>query len=723
MLTKSGNFTHLYDFCSRSGCADGWHPSGTLVQDTAGSLYGTTFQGGTGDSGDGGTVFRLDSAGNETVLYSFCQQVYGGVCTDGVNPNSGVILDGEGNLYGVTTGGGYGAYRSTYDYYGGAGTVFKLDATGHLTVLHVFCSSPNCSDGIPNTGGFLVRDAAGNLYGTTQEGGILGEPGEGNNGYGTVFKIDTNGNFSVLYSFCSLANCADGKYPLGGLILDSAGNLYGTTASGGTHNSPYGTPAPYGTIFKLNPSTGVETVRYSFCPDGQSGCPDGYDPQGGLVFDSTGNLFGTTTSGGSAYLAEYGGQGTVFKLDTTGNLSTLYNFFSLPYAADGRDPIAGLTIDSSGDLYGTTPYGFLTSPTSYSGGTVFKLSPAQTTPVITWPTPSAILYGTPLSATQLDATVTVNGATVAGTFNYLPTEGTVLGAGTQTLSVTFTPTNPNEYSSATATVQLVVNKAVLTVAPEPPAAGAAEFTLGYGDRFPYSTDLCQISGFVNRDTLAAVSGSPSPTVSWGSNPTPPVGNYTLTCALGTLSAANYTFSLNSAPETIAVTPGVLTIKPYGGSSKYGRPLAAIGYVPTGLVYGQTAAGVLSGSPVLSTTASAASGVGTYPVSANVAGLTAANYTVVAGPAGTLTINPGTLVARANNVVIKQGQPIPVLAYRVTGFVNGDTNSVLSGPAALTTTATQGSPAGSYPITFSTEGLSAQNYNIVYTGATLTVREP
>jgi hypothetical protein len=145
------------------------------------------------------------------------------------------------------------------------------------------------------------------------------------------------------------------------------------------------------------------------------------------------------------------------------------------------------------------------------------------------------------------------------------------------------------------------------------------------------------------------------------------------------------------------------------------------FTAVGLVYGQTAK-VLSGTPVLTTTATPQSGVGSYPVSINVAGVTAANYLVVSGANAELTIRPATLVARAINTVVKYGQPIPPLNYRITGFVNGDANSVVSGTAALATTAVKGSQPGTYPITYASEGLSADNYNIVYSGATLTIEQ-
>ena len=190
------NFDVLYNFCAAGGkaCTDGANPYAGLFQDSAGNFYGVTGGGGTNNSG---TVFKLDTTGKETVLYNFCS-VGGDSCTDGTNPY-GLIEDSAGNFYGITGGGGANL----------SGTVFKLDTTGKETVLYNFCSVANCADGfLPH--GNLVRDSAGNLYGATDLGGA--------NGGGAVFKVDTTGHETVIYSFCSSggSTCTDGDQPAGG---------------------------------------------------------------------------------------------------------------------------------------------------------------------------------------------------------------------------------------------------------------------------------------------------------------------------------------------------------------------------------------------------------------------------------------------------------------------------------------------------------------------------
>jgi len=337
-------FNQLYSFCSATNCADGGFPFAGLIQDADSNLYGTTKEEGANGNG---TVYKLDGTGHETVLYSFCSDLN---CTDGVWPVAGLIQDADSNLYGTTE-------------FGGAnnnGTVFKLDTAGHETVLYSFCSvgGDHCTDGqIPTTG--LVQDTAGNLYGTSGGGGS----GTGDNGYGggTVFKLDSTGHETVLYSFCSEggAKCTDGNYPHAGLILDAAGNLYGTTWEGGA-NSQYG-----GTVFKVD-NTGHETMLYSFCAEGGSKCTDGAQPSAGLLRDAAGNLYGTTEFGGA------NNNGTVFKLDGTGHETVLYSFCSVggTNCKDGSRPVAGLIQDTAGNLYGTTEYG---GANSVNGGTAFKV--------------------------------------------------------------------------------------------------------------------------------------------------------------------------------------------------------------------------------------------------------------------------------------------------------------------------------------------------------------
>jgi uncharacterized repeat protein (TIGR03803 family) len=311
--TKSAEpqtFKVLYKF---KGGSDGGHPFAALIRDAAGNLYGTTRYGGAHGFG---TVFKLSNAGKETVLYSFARH------GDGAYPMADLVRDANGNLYGTTNEGGAS----------GNGILFELDKTGKETVLHSFCSETGCTDGANPQAG-LVRDASGNLYGTTSNSGP---------GYGTVFMLDTSGNETVLYDF---GGNSDGANPVADLVRDAAGNLYGTTYYGNS-----------GTVFEVD-KDGNHTVLYGF-----SGGADGGNPAAGLVRDASGNLYGTT---------RYGGQydsGTVFELASADRETVLHSFGS---QGDGAYSVGGLVRDAAGNLYGTTGWGG-----AYGYGTVFKLSKA-----------------------------------------------------------------------------------------------------------------------------------------------------------------------------------------------------------------------------------------------------------------------------------------------------------------------------------------------------------
>jgi uncharacterized repeat protein (TIGR03803 family) len=268
----------------------------------------------------------VDPAGKETVLYRFT-----GVAGDGMNPEQGLVRDSEGNLYGTTFQGG------SYDSNGNSwGTVFKIDPAGEETVLHSFNPYlPPYDDGAWPLGGSLVRDGAGNLYGTT----YIGDLGS----FGTVSKLDPHRQVSILYSF---AGSGDGMFPYGSLARDPGGNLYGVTYFGGAFGG--------GTAFKLD-ANNTETIIHSF-----GGSGDGAPPGGGLVRDRAGNLYGTTTEGGSSYF------GTVFKLDTSGKETVLHTFLG----NQGNGPDWGVVRDSKGNPYGTTQYGG-----AYGGGVVFEIIP------------------------------------------------------------------------------------------------------------------------------------------------------------------------------------------------------------------------------------------------------------------------------------------------------------------------------------------------------------
>jgi uncharacterized repeat protein (TIGR03803 family) len=221
-------------------------------------------------------------------------------------------------------------------------------------VLYSFCPQTTCADGA-NPEGSLIMDAAGSLYGSAGGGGTA---------HGVAFELtptDTGWMETVLYTFCSQTNCADGEEPAGPLVMDGAGNLYGTTFYGGT--SPIG-----GVVFKLTPTDSgwVETVLYSFCS--QTNCADGTNPQGGVIMDAAGNLYGTATGGGSSLQA-----GVAFELtptDTGWTETVLYSFCSQTNCADGRNPRAGVIMDTAGNLYGTTNQGGASN-----GGIVFALTP------------------------------------------------------------------------------------------------------------------------------------------------------------------------------------------------------------------------------------------------------------------------------------------------------------------------------------------------------------
>jgi uncharacterized repeat protein (TIGR03803 family) len=268
----------------------------------------------------------------------------------------------------------------------GGGGVFELSPNQHggwtETVLYNFCSQSNCTDGAYPYAG-LILDAAGNLYGTTYEGGAVDcNNGPYAPGCGTVFELSptAGGGWTetVLYSFCSQSGCADGSYPYASLIFDAAGNLYGTTSNGGTNycNGPYGSNC--GTVFKLSPTVGggwTETVLHNFIDDGT----DGWGSQAGLILDAAGNLYGTTTYGGNNGngCGEYG-CGTVFEVSPTvggGWTETVLYAFPNYAGTDGYMPFASLIMDADGNLYGTTVAGGSYYEDQGGGGTAFELSP------------------------------------------------------------------------------------------------------------------------------------------------------------------------------------------------------------------------------------------------------------------------------------------------------------------------------------------------------------
>jgi uncharacterized repeat protein (TIGR03803 family) len=336
----------VHDF---GGPAKGVNPYATLIRDSAGNLYGTTVNGGQFNQG---VVYKITTTGFQRVVHSFSG-------ADGAYPYGGVAADASGNLYGTTSAGGTA----------NKGVVYKLDTSANYNVLYNFTGGADGND--PQAG--VVLDALGNLYGTTLIGGA--------SGLGVVFKVDTGGNQTVLYSF---AGGADGNGPNAGVILDSSGNLYGTTTLGGG-------AANAGTVFKID-TTLHETVLYSFL-----GVPDGANPLAGVIRDSSGNLYGTTLNGGTSNWGE------VYKLDTSNKETVLYSFLG---GVDGANPYSGVTFGPHGDLYGTTAYG------GTAFGVVYKVNAFGEAPLFIFGGSASGIY--PYTGLTIDSAGNLYGTTYSG---------------------------------------------------------------------------------------------------------------------------------------------------------------------------------------------------------------------------------------------------------------------------------------------------------------------
>jgi uncharacterized repeat protein (TIGR03803 family) len=372
-ITPAGTLTTLYSFAE----IDGQYPSGGLLMGTDLNFYGTTRGGGPGGQG---TVFKITPAGALTTLHSF-------IGSDGAEPWGSLVPGTDGDFYGLTNRGGAG----------GQGTVFKMTLAGALTTLHSFAG--NRSEGwFPYAS--LVVGPDGNFYGTTFEGGARN--------VGTVFQITPSGTLATLYSFAG----SDGANPYAGLIQGTDGNSYGTTSRGGagsfgtvfqmtpagvlttlhsfsgpdgtvpvggvvqgTDGSFYGTtvsggPSDKGTIFKVTPA-GALTTLYSFTGGDAEPCCDPWYPQAGLVQGTDGNLYGTTSGGGTRDESTgfFADEGTIFTIEPAGAL-TMTMLYSFVWS-DGGEPYAGLIQGTDGDFYGTTAWGGASSK-----GTIFKITPA-----------------------------------------------------------------------------------------------------------------------------------------------------------------------------------------------------------------------------------------------------------------------------------------------------------------------------------------------------------
>lgn len=323
-ITPNGTLTTLHNFCSQTGCADGYQPEAGLIQATDGNFYGTT-QIGIGTT-KFGVVFRITPGGAFTTLHVFDN-------TDGYESVAALVQGTDGNLYGTTSRGGANICTERSTYRLSCGTVFKITLGGKFTSLASFNQATGYLPSSP-----LIEGSDGNFYGTTPWGGT------GN--FGTVFKITPTGTLTVLHNF----DATDGEKSFGALVQGTDGNFYGTTSFGG------GNPNFGGTVFKITPS-GTLTTLHSF------DISDGSGADAALILANDGNFYGTTSNAGTT------NTGTVFRITPSGTLSTLHIFDG----TDGELPYAALVQGTNGELYGATKFG-ASSACAEGCGTLFNLS-------------------------------------------------------------------------------------------------------------------------------------------------------------------------------------------------------------------------------------------------------------------------------------------------------------------------------------------------------------
>ena len=337
-LTTIANFTGT----------NGNDPSAALIADASGNLFGTTYIGGTANLG---TVFEIPRMGGGYGALSVIATFTG--TANGANPQSGLTADASGNLFGTTAGGGATC----------AGTVFEIPKTGGSYGTLATLSYFDGTNGSALDGGVTV-DASGNLLGTTDGGGA--------NGKGTVFEIaKTGGTYGAPTTIATFNGTANGANPLGGLTADASGNLFGTTSGGGATG--------LGTVFEIPRSGGAYGTLTTLATfTGFNGTTLGADPYAGLIADASGNLFGTTFTGGNS------NSGEVFEIAKTGGayaaLRTIANIGS------NGQPIGGLTADASGNLFGTTHIAG-----TAGDGTVFEITGSGFQTAVNAPEPASML--------------------------------------------------------------------------------------------------------------------------------------------------------------------------------------------------------------------------------------------------------------------------------------------------------------------------------------------
>ncbi len=618
-------------------------PSATPIQGLNGDLYLLNDEGGVTASAQtgSGTISQYAPPYNlsllQEVIYTFCSASN---CADGAYPNS-LIQTSNGDFYGTTDQGG--------DYHNG--TVFHLDSSNTLTVLHSFCADNNCTDGfVPTT---LLEGADGNFYGTTYGGGDAD--------HGIVFQLTPSGTFAVLHSFCSGGtNCPDGADPYGALVQSDNGNIYGITPYGGNSNSS----AMSGTVFYID-TTGAFHTLINFGCVSDAPCINGTEPNGSLVQGSDGNFYGTTSLGGSA------GAGTVYQLPLNGSsATTLFSYCAGTSAPclNGSDPFGEFIIGPDANLYGTLASGgpsgngvayFLSTSSFLKPPVQLTLSAstvAANTPVtLSWTVPYA--YSKTL---QVCGAFVQNFATGAGKWTGLQT-GTYANHAYSGSSV-ITPTAAGTYTYALTCGGRQSGFATLTV-----TAGKANATAVLSAS-PTSVSVGQ--SVTLKATVTGSGATPTGSVTFSAD-----GATLATVAVNGSGVASLTASTNGTPP--ATYPVIAT---YNGNSSYNSSESSavnvkLAKAPTSNTLTASPASVTPPASVTLTatvkrSASSTTGTPTGSVTFSTEGVTLA--TVALNSAGVAKLTASS-------------KGYPAGAYAIKAVYNGDSYDVSSTSSAVTVT--------------------------------------
>jgi uncharacterized repeat protein (TIGR03803 family) len=512
---------------------NGQYPAAGVTFDSQGTMYGTTAQGGPtfnpiGNQGmlnyGFGTIWKYTPTAGLTTLFAFSGDA--SPSNNGYRPLTPLVIDAAGNLYGTTYYGGNDFFPNSNGHLGW-GTLFKYSAAGQFSVLHEF----NGPDGANPVGG-EVLDSQGNLWGTTWQGGLNWDPSLGNFGLGTVFKINSSGGTLTNPVLFQMSN--GGGNVNGGLASDGQGNFYGTTYEGGANG--------FGSLFQYNSNTGQLTTLFNFNRN-----PNGSLPSANVTLDGKGNLYGTTYQGGSHSSASNFCCGTVWKYSlSSALLTTLVSFDGDTVPADGDAPVAGVTLDANGNLYGTTVYGG-----SFGDGIVYEYSSSGVlSTLVTFSGPNG---SNPEGNLTFDSAGNLFGVTNQGgssgygaVYKLTPSTG---GCGVTVSSLAFNPTTIANGGTSTGTVTLS--------APAPSGGSVVGLTSDNASVFPHVPPSITVPAGATTATFQATADN-----------------------LFVLSNTVVTFTANvgnsNAQASVTVTPGInvtsISLRPNtvtGGSSSTG----------------------------------------------------------------------------------------------------------------------------------------------------------